>query len=121
MRREREVGEGKMSRRGRREAAGQSGDHQWEGAHGQGRCRCEGRSVKKSDPKVDPDLFKNPIQNLIQNPVGGSPLGYRRYIWKYTLQKSRLCETNCNGSDFVSNSVGKSPPRGKMLLGKRTA
>ena len=37
MRREREVGEGKMSRRGRREAAGQSGDHQWEGAHGQGR------------------------------------------------------------------------------------
>ena len=54
MRREREVGEGKMSRRGRREAAGQSGDHQWEGAHGQGRCRCEGRSDPKSDPKFDP-------------------------------------------------------------------
>ena len=38
MRREREVGEGKMSRRGRREAAGESGDHQWEGAHREGRC-----------------------------------------------------------------------------------
>ena len=38
MRREREVGEGKMSRRGRREAARQSCHHQWEGAHRERRC-----------------------------------------------------------------------------------
>ena len=32
------VGEWKMSRRGRREAARQSCHHQWEGAHREGRC-----------------------------------------------------------------------------------